>query len=169
MLTCVEDSKPIQAECDYFGAPVLIAQKTSRLVVFQAAQSRWLCQVQPPVVRSFAVVMTRSYCDSTWLACHTVGCSQALSGKLGHVGRKPPQTPTQTPTMRKTRGACGKSHLSANNSANTPIKNEPATLMISVPQYETLVLACFRPQCTNLILGVACFTFEARLARDRDS
>lgn len=83
MLTCVEDSRPTQAE--RWPNPILRrasvhCAKKEPPGVFQAAQSRRLCQVQPPVVRSVAVVTARSYCDSTWLACHTVGCSQARGG-----------------------------------------------------------------------------------------
>src|SRR4051794_13473809 len=80
-------------------------KKKSRRVALRAALSKWLCQVQPPVVRSFAVVTARDYCDSMWLACHTARCSlvpalmtplrfgnaavmraEALSRRQGHVG-----------------------------------------------------------------------------------
>src|SRR2546423_14726909 len=41
------------------------------------------------------------------------------------------------PTTKKTLAACGKTHLSANNSTNTPIMNDPKILIISVPQGKT--------------------------------
>src|SRR5665213_168487 len=42
--------------------------------------------------------------------------------------------PPQIPIVRNTRQNWDKSHRSANDSTNVPIKNEPTILMMSVPQ-----------------------------------
>ena len=42
--------------------------------------------------------------------------------------------PPQIPTIKKIRITCGKCHFVADNPMNSPIRNDPVTLIISVPQ-----------------------------------
>jgi hypothetical protein len=68
--------------CAKPGKPQASPHKKEPPGTFPSGSRQMAVSGSAPIVRSFAVETARSYCDSTWRACHTLRCSQALSRKL---------------------------------------------------------------------------------------